>query len=813
MRFLALWISILLFLGFSVKAQYTIRSGNSIEKISLWPYSSLIDVGHQNIDPKKVPGIFKEAKPIIINGDYGNLGFTDHTYWIKFSIENSSLEPLRYYLEVAEPMTDNLNLYLWGDHGPVEEQRNGDNLPFKNKSFLYRKPIFPIRLNPKETKTGYLEIRNDGETNNLPLNLFSETELLNNIINDQILIGIFYGVILIIFITYSFFFFALKEISFLYYSLYVLFAGLCHFALDGLFHQYFTPQNSWLNLNAVLLMALPASYFFGKYSEIILDVKSISPIIHQVFKVLYALMGMTFLGILLFHSFLDYAYPIVNILTLMGIVLISFSIIISLVKRMPLDRFYMVAIFILFSTFAYVILLNFGIIRPTLSLDHITKLTIGLEIIALSISMAQRIQVLKSNKEEMQALALTKAEEMNEIKSHFISNMSHELRTPLNAILGITQILEKETKDATMKSNLDIIRQSSFHLISSVNDILDFSLMESGELKLQQVEFMPEEVFDKVNRIYKSQAENKGLEYIFSCSLKKGTKVLGDPIRLEQILQNLISNSVKFTFKGAVVFRVEAKNDLESPLHLKMKISDTGVGISKSKLNGIFQMFSQVDIRNKRKFGGFGIGLCVSKALVDLQKGSFDIESKQNLGTVCTLSLPYPVLGLETGSQPAIEAIPNDFNLMGKNILVVEDNPMNQMVLKMMFKKWKNVNAFYAGDGKEGVETWKTRELDLILMDLQMPVMDGYEAIETIRKGKEEEALKAKSCIPILVVTADSTEDAQTRSIELGANDFMNKPLDQEKLYKKMHTLLFPCYTKIPDINLKDFISEKVNFS
>jgi signal transduction histidine kinase/CheY-like chemotaxis protein len=769
-----------------IKAQYVFQEGKLPNKTSLISYSTLADVGHRNLKPSQISREFVDLKPWPLKGEYGNLGFTDHNYWIRFQIKNPLHKSLHYFLEVAEPMTDNLNLYLWKDHGKMEIQRNGDNLPFNQRSVPYRKPVFDLNFEPGETKTAFLEIRNDGEKNNLPLNLISDAQFLKTTLNDQIILGVFYGIILIIVLTYSFFYFALKEKSFLYYSLYVLMAGLCHFALDGLFHQYFTPDNSWLNLHAVLLFAIPASYFFGKYSEIILDIKNRLKKIHFLFKALYRILVLVFLGLIFFPSFLKYAYPVVNILTLLGIVLISLSIVQILMKKGSLDVFYTLGIIIMFSSFILVILLNFGIISRGLSIDNITKIGIGLEIMALSISMANRIRILKTNKEEMQALALAKSEEMNEIKSHFLSNMSHELRTPLNAILGITQILEKDNLDPNWKNNLAMIKSAAFHLVSSVNDILDFSMMENGELKLQEVEFNPGEILNKINIIYSKEAEAKNLEYIFQNHLKPESWVLGDPNRLEQVVQNIIHNAIKFTSSGAVVLKVEPLPVLSDQLSILITISDTGIGISEKKLANIFEMFSQVDIRNKRKFGGFGIGLCVAKALVELQNGDLKIESTLNLGTVCTIRLSYP--RIEKKALPLVPAAPESRDLKGRHILVVEDNPMNQMVVKLILKKWKNTEMSFASDGKEGLQILNERKIDLVLMDLQMPVMDGYEAIERIRSG---EAGNENTAIPIIVVTADITEETKLRVDSMGVDGYLTKPIDHDLLFDKVYELLF----------------------
>ena len=350
--------------------------------------------------------------------------------------------------------------------------------------------------------------------------------------------GIFYGILFVIAITYFFFYFALKEKSFLYYSLYVTFVGLCQFALDGFFHQYIDRSNSWINLHAVIISAIFGAYFFGKYSEIILGIRQKYIKLQYSFNLLYLLLGIVLAGVLLFPDFLKYSYPLVNLLTLFGMVLIFVSITVLIKNKQHIDIYFAGGIFILFICILIAVLFNFGAFPDDISTDNITKPGIGLEIIALSLSMANRIRLLKSKQEEMQALALQKSEEMNDMKSYFLSNMSHELRTPLNAILGLANLMENESADEKIKENCEMIRYASHGLISSVNDILDFSKIEKGELKLEATNFKVYEVLEKIKESTRKQAEDKGITFEFDSNITPEITTIGDPIRLEQIIHN-----------------------------------------------------------------------------------------------------------------------------------------------------------------------------------------------------------------------------------------------------------------------------------
>ncbi len=782
--FLKIVFSLTFFLrSVSAHAQYIFRPGNLPEQVSILEYASIADAGSKNFSLQQVKNNTAELKFKHLQGVCGNLGFTDHIYWIKFVLKNDSPVPIFYYLQTAEPVTDNVNLYLVNDLGKAAVQQSGDNINFAKRSLPFRKTLFKIELNPGEQQQALLEVKNDGEKNNLPLYLISQQKLLETTNQDQMVMGLFYGVLFVIAITYFFFYFALKELSFLYYSLYVTFVALCQFALDGFYHQYIGQSNSWINLHIVIISAVLGSFFFGKYSELILNIKNSNTVLHKMFKLLYLLLGLVLTSVILFPAFLKYAYPAVNVLTLVGMLLILSCIIMLFYQKQKIDIFYTSGIFILFVCILIAILMNFGVFPGHVEIDNITKPGIGLEIIALSLSMANRIWLLKSKQEELQAVVLQRSEEMNDLKSYFLSNMSHELRTPLNAILGLTNLMENETNDQKVKSNCEIIKYTSYSLISSVNDILDFSKIEKGELKLDHVKFNPYNILHKVSANIRRLAEEKGLTFELFTTLTEDITVIGDSNRLEQIIHNILNNAIKFTEKGSVKLIALAKFE-NNQVNLLLTISDTGIGIAKEKVDSVFGMFSQTDLGNKRKFGGFGVGLSVVKALVDLHNGTIRLESKVNAGTTCHISIDYQ-LAVEQDRPLNIHTLAST-KWTGMHILVVEDNKMNQMVIKQILKRWDHTTVSFANNGQEGIEVLKKETFDVVLMDLQMPVMDGYEAIEAIRNGK---AGNNNASIPIIVLTADATNSTKERVFELGVNDYLTKPIDQKLLYDKVKIL------------------------
>lgn len=769
----------------TAKAQYQLREGNLPEELSILNHARILNTGSKIVTLNEIVSGSESLSFKKLSGTLGNLGFTGDNYWLTFQLKNTTKENLTYYLQTAEPVTNQVNLYLIDKGNKIESQKSGDDLPFSGRSVKDRQTLFKIVLEPGEMKNAFIDIKNDGQENSLPLLLISQQRLLERNAGELLMMGIFYGILAVIATTYLFFYFAMKDISFLYYSLYVVSVGLCQFALDGFYHQYIGTGNSWLSLHAVIIFAILCSFFFGKYSQNFLEMKRKNQRINKLFAPIYVSLGLLLAGIIVYPPLLKYAYPSINVIILFGLLIISLSISIIFYKKQPIDLFYTTGIVILLVTIVISVAMRFGVTAEGFSISFITKVGIGLEIIFLSLSLANRIRMLRNNKDELQILALQKAEEMSELKSYFLSNMSHELRTPLNAILGLAAIMEKESNDPRVLANCEVIRYASHGLISSVNDIIDFSKVEKGELKLEKIDFNPVHILNKLSLSAEKQCKDKGLTFKLIQSMNEDLVLIGDPVRFEQIIHNVLGNAIKFTAHGNVT--MEAKSAIaQNLLTLQLTIKDTGIGIPKEKLGSIFSLFSQNRSDNKRTHGGFGIGLSIVKVLIDLHQGKINIESAVDVGTSCDIKLTYPI---QETIEKTINLYPEDeYNLLGKHILVAEDNTMNQMIIQMMLEDWKNTRVSLANDGAECLKILKDDDsIDLVLMDLQMPVMDGYEAIAAIRNDLTG---INKTNIPIIVITADTTTDTKDRIFSIGADDYMSKPIEEEMMYQKLTAVL-----------------------
>lgn len=386
-------------------------------------------------------------------------------------------------------------------------------------------------------------------------------------------------------------------------------------------------------------------------------------------------------------------------------------------------------------------------------------------------------------KEEIEYLTIAKqkAEEATLAKSNFLSNMSHEIRTPMNAVIGMTHILKEENPREDQREHLDTIMFSAENLLVIINDILDYSKMEAGRMVIERTNFDIKEV---INNIYKTLAPKaKDKQLLFQLDMEQDIPryLVGDPTRLTQVLINLINNAIKFTEEGKIMLTIrlqgKTKNG-EAKVHFEVK--DTGIGIPKEKHKAIFESFSQADEHTTRVFGGTGLGLAITKRLVGLQGGVIKLQSELGKGSTFSFYLPYP-LG-EAPQETLVETknVLKEKGIEGvERILIVEDNVFNVKVVKRILKFW-DMEIDIAGDGYEALEKVRQKDYNIVLMDLQMPRMDGYEATATIRSWEEH---KYQS-LPIIALSASALADFRQRAFDVGMNDFLTKPFKPKDLYQ-----------------------------
>ena len=385
------------------------------------------------------------------------------------------------------------------------------------------------------------------------------------------------------------------------------------------------------------------------------------------------------------------------------------------------------------------------------------------------------------------AAAIEKAEKSSQAQSEFLSTMSHEIRTPLNAVIGMSNLLLMSNPRHDQKENLEILKFSGSNLLAIVNDVLDFNKIESGKVIFENISFNLTELMQSISGGQKIKAEEKGLVFKLDVDSRLNNKVLfGDPTRLTQVIFNLVSNAIKFTKDGNIWVRVTCVEDRHNTITVSFSVKDTGIGIQKENLDNIFEPFAQESITTTRQYGGTGLGLAIIKRLLELQGLKMYVNSNVGEGSEFGFNMEFPVSTEQIDQR--VEKQPQTFNsdnLGNLRVLIAEDNVVNVMLMKKLFSKW-NLVPTIAENGERAVQLVQYGNFDIILMDLQMPVMNGFDAAMEIRRMPDTK----KANIPIIALTASALFDIRERVFNAGMNDYVSKPFKPDELLEKMQNLV-----------------------
>ncbi len=373
--------------------------------------------------------------------------------------------------------------------------------------------------------------------------------------------------------------------------------------------------------------------------------------------------------------------------------------------------------------------------------------------------------------------------EASQIKEKFLANMSHEIRTPMNSILGFTSLLQNKDMDADAKEYVSTIQKSGENLLLVVNDILDLSKIEAGMMRIESSIFNIRGLVDSIIETIKPKANEKQITLLLLVDETVPETLEGDSFRLTQILLNLVGNAIKYTNKGSVTIQIKYKKIVNNSIKIELEITDTGIGISPENISSIFGRFNQAENNTTRKYGGTGLGLSIVKELVELQKGSIAVESTINKGTSFFVTIPYTIAVEEKSVSKTIKHnTSSSTHFENARILIVEDNEFNQNLLKHIFTNW-NIDFDIVNNGQEAIDILQEKKYNVILMDMQMPIMDGYTASVQIRNV-------LKITTPIIAMTAHALAGEREKCLSYGMNEYIAKPIREKDLYELIATFI-----------------------
>ena len=395
----------------------------------------------------------------------------------------------------------------------------------------------------------------------------------------------------------------------------------------------------------------------------------------------------------------------------------------------------------------------------------------------LNESLKDEIQHGKQIEAELKQ-AKEKAEQMSHAKGEFLANMSHEIRTPMNGVIGTLQLLEDTNLNAEQKEFVETAHKSADALLAILNDILDLSKIEAGKLSFENIAFNFKQIIKDIVILYSLKSEQQGVLLVQQIDESMPEYLMGDPTRLRQVIVNLVSNALKFTRQGQVKVSLDVVKKQAGSVDIKVTVSDTGIGISQAAQETLFNAFTQADGSTTRKYGGTGLGLAIVSQLVDMMGGSLGVDSVEGEGSAFWFTANLQ--NTDEIPETAAEAATGDgsFQLNAK-ILLVEDNPINQMVAQKMLEKI-GLKATLANNGIEALKLLKEQVFDLVLMDCQMPEMDGFDATREIRK-LDIKALNQQP-VPVVAMTANVMSGDRERCLEVGMDDYIGKPVQRDKL-------------------------------
>lgn len=713
-----------------------------------------------------------------------NKGITPAIYWVKLVVASSPDRPgstesngnADLLLEIPYAPLDDVQFFQRLANGKTQSFQAGDTEAFSLRPIRHFTPIFPIKSIAGEPATVYLRVASSG-TLRIPLVVWEDKAFFEHSKSQLLILGLYFGIMMLMIIYNLLFFTWLKDVNFLYYILYISALSIFQASYLGLGFQYFWQPFPWFNQYAIILMIFVVGLFSALFAREVLNLRKTMPKVDRFAKAVVGFFVLASLACFVLPYFMMlYIGTFSSIFEAIALLAISG---VNAYRGHRSSKLFLTAWMAFLSGAVVLGGVTLGIIPANMITSNAMLIGSTLEVILLSIMLADRVHIMEMEKtrtEKKAKIALQAVNrallDSNRVKDEFLATISHEMRTPMNGVINCLSQASGEINAKIRDNFIDNAEDAAQHLMNLIESVLSYTELQSHEFKINRENFSLQRMLEPISETYDRVARQKGIRFQIKVNPDVPTSLWGDRRRLQQIILNMVDNAVKFTSHGKVTLTVSV-DSMDHEHHraqLAFSVADTGIGIPPGMESVVFDRFKQFIDNQNRRHGGLGIGLAVCKQIASLMGA--DLRYRSTVGEGSEFMLAINLEYADAPAQSTSESLDIHTLTAGRRALIVEDNPVNQLVLKAALNKL-GLEAICANNGKEGISAVENNVLDVVLMDCQMPVMDGFEATRHIRTLASE-----KANIPIIAITANAMSRDKELCLSSGMNDYMSKPVN-----------------------------------